>query len=84
MPWGKELDERDSILGPAIEAAGGAAAVGRALKPPISRAAVRQWRRVPDNRVLEFSKLCGFKPHQLRPDLYDKKGRPIKATVDTA
>ena len=56
-----------------VEAAGGPSAVARALG--ITKAAVGQWRRVPDDRVAQFARLSGFPARTLRPDLYDKRGR---------
>ena len=74
MPWKRTRCERDAVLIPAIAAAGGPSAVARALG--ITKAAVGQWRRVPDDRVAQFARLSGFPARTLRPDLYDKRGRP--------
>src|SRR5688572_30241478 len=35
----------------------------------ISTAAVSQWRRVPDDRVLDVARILGLEPRTLRPDL---------------
>lgn len=67
MPWARKRLERDAIVPVAVAAAGGPSAVARKLG--ISRAAVGQWRRVPKTWLRKFSKLSGFNPHQLRPDL---------------
>jgi len=32
--------------------------------------AVRQWEKVPVNRVIEVSKVIGMKPSEIRPDLH--------------
>ena len=52
----------------AIGAAGGGAALGRALK--LKRQAVYQWKRVPSHQVLEVERITGLPRHRLRPDLY--------------
>jgi DNA-binding transcriptional regulator YdaS (Cro superfamily) len=76
MPWSRDRSERDLILAPAIAAAGGESTVAKKLV--LSRAAVHQWRRVPEARVAMFARLSGFPPHMLRPDLYDKNGRRLR------
>lgn len=55
-----------------IRKAGGAAAVGRSFNPPITRAAVSQWRIAPYKRCRHLSNLVGGDPsiHQLRPDVF--------------
>lgn len=52
----------------AIEKAGGASAVGRALG--ISPQAVGQWKRVPAERVIAVEGLSGVSRHRIRPDIY--------------
>ena len=52
----------------AIEKAGGAAALARALG--ISQPSVSAWRRIPANRVLAIEALTGVRRDHLRPDLY--------------
>lgn len=56
----------------AIRKIGGPAAVGRAFDPPISRAAVSQWRVAPYKRCRRLSELAGGDPsiYQLRPDVF--------------
>jgi len=76
MPWSRDRSERDLILAPAIAAAGGESAVAKKLVR--SRAAVHQWRRVPQVHVEMLARLSGFPLHMLRPDLYDKNGRRLK------
>lgn len=53
----------------AVEAAGGGAALARALNLK-SRQAVYQWSRVPAEHVLKVEKITGMPRHVLRPDLY--------------
>jgi len=60
----------EEALVEAIRKAGGPAAVGRAFDPPISRAAVSQWRVAPYKRCLRLAELSGISVHQLRPDVY--------------
>lgn len=50
-------------------ACGGRPALARRLN--ISYAAIQKWTRVPTERVLQVSKICGWAPYQLRPDLPD-------------
>lgn len=62
----------------AIRKAGGPAAVGRAFDPPISRAAVSQWKIAPHKRVRRLSELAGGDPsvHELRPDVFGEPPVP--------
>lgn len=55
-----------------IRKVGGPAAVGRAFDPPITRAAVSQWRVAPYKRCRRLSELAGGDPsiYQLRPDVF--------------
>jgi DNA-binding transcriptional regulator YdaS (Cro superfamily) len=64
----------DSGLSKAIERAGNASALARALN--ITPAAVLQWRRVPTSRVLEVEQITGVPREQLRPELYAERGIP--------
>lgn len=57
----------------AIDAAGGIAALGRALG--ITTSAVAQWRTVPPKRVLKVEEITGVSRHDLRPDIYGRRGR---------
>ncbi len=41
------------------------------LEPPLTRAGVSAWKKVPAERVLEVSRLTGVPRERLRPDLYD-------------
>lgn len=41
-----------------------------AEKLKIARQAPYAWRKVPALRVRDVAKITGFKPHELRPDLY--------------
>jgi DNA-binding transcriptional regulator YdaS (Cro superfamily) len=52
----------------AIRAAGGGAALGKALK--LNRQAIYQWSRVPPEHVHTVERLTGIPRHKLRPDLY--------------
>ena len=76
MPWNRE---QDPIVVAAISAAGGSTKLARELskKAPITKVAVRQWRRIPEKWIVEVARHSGFTPHQLRPDIYDRKGRRI-------
>ena len=67
---------RDKALLRAIEAAGGAGALARALG--ISQPAVSQMNRCPAERTLAVEAACGGRVtrHELRPDLYPLN-RPI-------
>ena len=73
MTWGREREDRDAILAPAIEAAGGVSVIGRALG--ITKVAVWRWRRVPEKHLRAFAKLSGFTQKQLRPDLVVRRRR---------
>jgi DNA-binding transcriptional regulator YdaS (Cro superfamily) len=52
----------------AIEAAGGGAALARALG--IKQPSVSDWKKVPSSRVLAVEKITGVAKERLRPDLY--------------
>lgn len=54
----------------AIDAAGGVAALARALD--ISQPSVSAWRRIPADRVVAVEALTGVRRERLRPDLYEK------------
>lgn len=58
----------------AVEKAGGASALARALK--VTRSAISQWKRVPAERVLEVEKASGVSRHKLRPDIYPAEPAP--------
>ncbi|HEY4251225.1 MAG TPA: pyruvate kinase, partial [Roseomonas sp.] len=60
-----------SLRDPALEAIlGQRGAVTRIAQGlGISTAAVSQWRRVPDDRVLEVARILGVTPQDVRPDL---------------
>jgi DNA-binding transcriptional regulator YdaS (Cro superfamily) len=60
----------DEALARAIDAVGGAAAVGRLYDPPISGQAVSQWRRCPPERVQALARASGIPAEQLRPDVF--------------
>lgn len=59
----------------AIEAAGGAAKLGAALK--ITRQAVEDWDKVPPKHVLRVEQLSGYSRYQLRPDIYGAAPDPL-------
>jgi len=40
----------------------------------IARSAVYQWDRVPIERVHAVSKVIGMTPHQIRPDIFKRRG----------
>lgn len=67
---------RDEGLVRAIEAAGGIAALARALG--ISQPSVSNWARIPAQRVLAVESMTGIGREVLRPDLY----RPATAATD--
>ena len=52
----------------AVEIAGGINALARLLD--ISNQAVRQWRRVPAERVVDIERVTGVPRQELRPDLF--------------
>lgn len=66
-----------------IETLGGAAAVASRLPSPkrgrtsITPAAVYKWKRIPAQHVRHVAGMSGgkFSLHDLRPDLYDPRGR---------
>lgn len=61
----------------AIERAGGAAALGRAVG--LTRFAVQMWKAhgVPANRAPAVSRITGIPLHELRPDLFDAPAAPV-------
>jgi DNA-binding transcriptional regulator YdaS (Cro superfamily) len=59
----------------AIEKAGGAKALGKALG--ISHQAIGQWRQVPPLRVIQIETLTGVHRSDLRPDLYPPETAPV-------
>lgn len=64
----------------AVELAGGAACVARAVG--LSRTAVYEWRKrgVPAEHVPPLAALSGMGRHEIRPDLYeDPKGSQVAA-----
>jgi len=70
---------RDAALLRAIEAAGGTAALAKALN--LSSQAISQWARVPAERVLEVERATAgaVSRYELRPDVYG--GQPEEATA---
>lgn len=67
----------DEALSSAIKAAGGATALGRALR--ITHAAILKWKRTPAERVLEVERITGVSRHDLRPDIYPRSERSPEA-----
>ena len=64
---------RDEILIEVFRRMKSQSALARALSRPehsISRAAVCQWRRIPEEHVREIAELTGIALRRLRPDLY--------------
>lgn len=53
----------------AIEAAGGPAALARAIGGLTSQA-VSQWKKCPGERALEVERITGISRHVLRPDIF--------------
>ncbi|PAK77809.1 helix-turn-helix domain-containing protein [Acetobacter fabarum] len=69
---------RDKILKEITDRRGAVTRIAKACE--ISTAAVSRWRRVPRNRVLIVAEITGFKPHDIRPDIFEashphKKGK---------
>lgn len=64
---------RDPGLQAAIEAAGGVAALARALG--IAQPSVSGWTKVPAERVIAIEELTGVSRDRLRPDLYPTSAR---------
>jgi DNA-binding transcriptional regulator YdaS (Cro superfamily) len=62
---------RDTALTLAIKAAGGTAALAKALG--VKSQAISQWKRCPPKRALAVSKASGIPPHVLRPDVYSSE-----------
>lgn len=52
----------------AIEAAGGAAQLAKALG--INRQVIYRWPQVPSRRIVDIERLTGVPREELRPDLY--------------
>lgn len=44
--------------------------IAKNLRPPLTRAAISAWTRVPAERVIEVAQIIGESPQRLRPDLY--------------
>lgn len=44
--------------------------IAKNLKPPMTRAAISAWTRVPAERVIEVARIIDEPPQRLRPDLY--------------
>ena len=64
----------DDITKTAIERAGGARPLARALK--ITHQAVIQWPHVPAKHVLEVERMSGISRYDLRPDIYGPEPKP--------
>ena len=60
--------KRDTALQDAFKAAGGAAALAKALK--LTKQAVWGWSRCPAERVLAVEAASGVPRQRLRPDIY--------------
>ena len=52
-----------------IRAGGGATALSVAVG--VSRSVIYRWKQVPANRLQRVAKVTGYKPEQLRPDVYN-------------
>jgi DNA-binding transcriptional regulator YdaS (Cro superfamily) len=73
-------DNVDSVIGRAIEAAGGTAALAQRLG--IQAPSIYSWRRVPAERVLAVEAATKISRHDLRPDLYPRaKRKPKRSPV---
>jgi TorA maturation chaperone TorD len=62
----------------AVQAAGGASALARALG--ISQPAISTWKRIPAERVLAIESVTGISRSELRPDLYPRQDNVQTAT----
>lgn len=60
--------ERDPILEQALNTRMAVTQIAETIG--ISRAAVSQWRRVPEKHVAAVAKITGISKRRLRPDLY--------------
>ncbi|MCI1796395.1 MAG: helix-turn-helix domain-containing protein [Acetobacter lovaniensis] len=60
---------RDKILKEITDRRGAVTRIAKACE--ISTAAVSRWRRVPRSRVLIVAEITGFKPHDIRPDIFE-------------
>ncbi|MFT8922839.1 hypothetical protein [Acetobacter sp.] len=60
---------RDKILKEITDRRGAVTRIAKACE--ISTAAVSRWRRVPRNRVMVVAEITGFKPHDIRPDIFE-------------
>lgn len=52
----------------AVVAVGGVSRMAEKLN--VTRSAVSQWSKVPAERVGEVSRLTGYPPHEVRPDIF--------------
>jgi TorA maturation chaperone TorD len=78
--WEASELEREQGLSMAIAAAGGVAALARAMG--ISQPAVSAWDRVPAERVLAVENATGVSRTHLRPDLYPDQAPPMQPIDD--
>jgi hypothetical protein len=67
------LISMDAGLTKAIKAAGNGAALARELG--ITRSALSQWRRVPQQHIIAIERITGVHRKVLRPDLYPPERR---------
>lgn len=54
-----------------LDASGGCVALSKMLG--INSQAISQWEKVPASRVGRVSSITGMTPHEIRPDLFEKK-----------
>lgn len=64
------MKDLKSITEKAIREAGGGALLSRKLGGKITRHAIYQWSRVPEEHVHDVESITGIPRHKLRPDLY--------------
>ncbi len=69
---------RDQGLQKAIDAAGGVAALARALG--IAQPSVSGWTRIPADRVTAIETLTGVPRNELRPDIFNRETQPSRAS----
>jgi Bacterial toxin YdaS len=73
-------DEANAALREAVRVAGGNRALGRLIG--ISGQAIRQWERVPAERVAAVANATGVARQRLRPDLYREGDAPPPPELD--
>ena len=70
------LGNMDNITRLAVKKCGGAKELARMLG--MSRQAVAKWTVVPPRHVLLVERISGIPRYELRPDLHDRAGPPVR------